>query len=127
MKTPLVYIVSTDDSLADSVRSLVESVGLQPVDYSSIQALMSGHDPDCRGCFVYDAETGDFVGRDKNAEISAACAIMPAILLTDRGDVGMAVHALKAGAIDIVQKPYRNQNLLDSIGRALETRPTTSR
>lgn len=120
MDNPTVFIVSKSAPLSDSVRELVESAGLQADDFASLEAFLSAVDAGRPGCLVFNVEAGDVIDQEKLATMAVACARMPAILITSRGDVATAVCAVKAGAMMIVEKPYRGALLLDSINKALQ-------
>lgn len=116
---PTVFIVSESPEVRDSVRELVGSAGLQAADFASLPAFLSPVDPGRRGCLVVDVQLDDLRDQKRLALLAQACVRMSAILVTDRGDVPMAVRAVKVGAVDIVEKPYREERLLNSINDAL--------
>lgn len=119
MEEPVIFIVTSDDALSDSIRSLVESAEIDAETFPSLQAFLAASKSKRHGCLVLDAESDRLNDWGVEVLFKTACAAIPAIVLADRGDVTLAVHALKAGAIDVVQKPYRNHNLLDSINSVL--------
>ncbi len=119
MKKPVVFVVSSDASLSDSIKDLVDSAGLDSECFPTLQAFLDATDPRHGSCLVLNVESQQLTNHDQRTQIAAACALMPSVLLTDRGDVNMAVHALKAGAVDIVQKPYRDHSLLYRIKKTL--------
>lgn len=120
MERPVVFVVSADAEVSDSIKDLVESTDLPAETFISLQAFLDAFMPGHRGCLVLDVHKHDLADTEWHASFTAACALLPGLLITDRGDVPTAVHAVKAGAIDVVQKPYRDQNLLDSIRNALQ-------
>ena len=122
MQRPTVFVVSGDAAVRDSVKTLVESAGLKAETITSLQAFVDVVEPGRRCCLVFDARAGDLDDSQGQARLVAACARMPALLITDRGDVRTAVSALKAGATDVVQKPYKNHSLLSSIKTTLKAR-----
>jgi FixJ family two-component response regulator len=103
----------------DSIQELVESVGLRAESYSSGQAFLASYQPQRSGCLVLDVRMAGMSGLVLQEKLNELGARIPVIIITGHGDVPMAVHALKAGAVDFVQKPYRHQLLLDSINNAL--------
>ena len=115
-----VFIVSANEAVRDSTRQLVESAGLQAETFTSLQRFLDAVGPGPRGCLVLDVYTDDLGDPHRKALLVDMCARMPCLLITDRGDVPMAVNAVKAGAMEIVQKPYANENLLSSIRHALQ-------
>ena len=119
MKRQTVFIVDDDAAVRDSIQELLESVGLRAESYASGQAFLDNFQPQRPGCLVLDvrmAGMGGLVLQEKLNELGAG---IPVIIITGHADVPMAVRALKAGAVDFVQKPYRDQLLLDSINNAL--------
>lgn len=119
MNEQTVFIIDDDAAVRDSIQELVESVGLSAKSYESAQIFLDSFQEEWSGCLVINAEAREHDDHEQQARFSAAVARMPCLLLTDRGDVNMAVYGLKAGASDIVQKPYRNHNLLNSIKQML--------
>ncbi len=114
------FIVSDSVAVRDSVSELVSSAGLRGETFASLREFLSTIDPGTPGCLVFDAHVADLRDPQSQARLASACATRPGVLITERGDVPMAVRALKAGALDVVQKPYRDENLLESIKQALE-------
>lgn len=125
MERPIVYIVSADAAVRDSARQLVEAAGLQAQTFATLQAFLEAVTQGYCGCLVLDVYQGDLSDPQQQAGLATACASMPGLLIVDRGDVPMAVQAVKAGAMEIVQKPYADESLLGGIKHALETDATT--
>lgn len=119
MRRQTVFIVDDDPDVRDSILELVESVGLHAESYASAQEFLDQYQAERPGCLVLDVRMAKMSGLVLQEELNARGATMPVIMITGHADVPMAVRALKAGAIDFVQKPYRDQLLLDSINRAL--------
>ena len=119
MKRHTVFIVDDDAAVCDSIQELVESVGLHAECYASGQAFLDQYQTERSGCLVLDVRMAEMSGLVLQEKLNAIGATIPVIIVTGHADVPMAVHALKAGAVDFVQKPYRNQLLLDSINNAL--------
>ena len=119
MKQQTVFIVDDDAAVCDSIQELVESVGLHAECYTSGQAFLDHYQTERSGCLVLDVRMAGMSGLVMQEKLNAIGATIPVIIVTGHADVPMAVHALKAGAVDFVQKPYRNQLLLDSINNAL--------
>jgi FixJ family two-component response regulator len=115
----MVFIVDDDAAVCDSIQELVESVGLHAECYPSGQAFLDHYQSERSGCLVLDVRMAEMSGLVLQEKLNALGAKIPVIIITGHADVPMAVHALKAGAVDFVQKPYRNQLLLDSINNAL--------
>lgn len=120
MKRHKVSVVSGDTVVCDSIRELVESVGLQAETFLSLQAFLNAVEAERRGCLVLDTHSGDLSNQEQQRGLAECCARMTVILIAERGDVETAVRAMKAGAMDVVQKPYRDSKLLDSIEKGLE-------
>lgn len=119
MDGPTVFIVDDDLAVRDSVAELAGSVGLRTECFASAQEFLAAFRPQRAGCLVLDVRMAGMSGLALQQKLTALGSRIPVILLTGHGDVPMAVDALKAGAVDFVQKPYRDQALLDSINAAL--------
>lgn len=115
----IVFIVDDDLAVRDSIRELVESVGLRSRSFASAKAFLEAFQPDSTGCLVVDVRMPEMSGLVLMEKLRERGASIPVIVVTAHGDVPMAVTALKEGAIDFIQKPYRDQPLLDSINKAL--------
>lgn len=116
---PTVFVVDDDDAVRDSIAELVESVGQRCEAYASAPEFLRAFRPERPGCLVLDVRMAEMSGLALQERLNALQATIPVIVLTGHGDVPMAVQALKAGAVDFLQKPYREQTLLDSIHAAL--------
>ena len=119
MEQQTVFIVDDDAAVRDSIQELVESVGLRAQSYASGQAFLDSFQPERPGCLVLDVRMAGMSGLLLQQKLDELGAGIPIIIITGHGDVPMAVHALQAGAVDFIQKPYRDQLLLDSINKAL--------
>ncbi|MEZ5577034.1 MAG: response regulator [Candidatus Competibacteraceae bacterium] len=115
----MVFIVDDDAAVRDSIQELVESVGLRAEGYASAFAFLDGFQPRYSGCLVLDVRMAAMSGLALQERLNELGFRIPVIMLTGHGDVPMAVQAMKAGAVDFIQKPYRDQTLLDSINAAL--------
>lgn len=114
-----VFIVDDDAAVRDSIAELVESIGLHAEGYASAPEFLKAFQPERPGCLVLDVRMAEMSGLVLQERLNALGAGIPVIVLTGHGDVPMAVEAMKAGAVDFLQKPYREQALLDSINAAL--------
>lgn len=114
-----VFIVDDDDAVRDSIAELVSSVGLRAEGYPSGSAFLQAYQPGRAGCLVLDVRMVEMSGLAVQQKLAGLGAAIPVIMLTGHGDVPMAVEAMKAGAVEFLQKPYRDQTLLDSINAAL--------
>jgi len=115
----VVFIVDDDAAVRDSIQELVESVGLRAEGYASAFAFLDSFQPRHSGCLVLDVRMAAMSGLALQERLNELGFNIPVIVLTGHGDVPMAVQAMKAGAVDFIQKPYRDQALLDSINAAL--------
>jgi len=118
-KEQMVFVVDDDAAVRDSIAELVESVGLQAECYASAAEFLDNLEPERPGCLVLDVRMAEMSGLELQQRLNTLGISMPVIMLTGHGDVTMAVEAMKAGAVDFLQKPYREQALLDSINTAL--------
>lgn len=118
--TPLVYVVDDDEAVRDSLRLLLASVGLSGQTFASAGDFLESHDPNQHGCLIADIRMPGMSGLDLQDELNRRNSTTPIIFITGHGDVPMAVDAMKAGALDFIQKPFRDQDLLDRIHQALE-------
>lgn len=114
-----VFVVDDDDAVRDSIRELVETVALQAEGYTSASAFLEAFQPERPGCLVLDVRMAEMGGLELQQRLNTLGATIPVIVLTAHGDVPLVVQAMQAGAVDFLQKPYRDQSLLDSINAAL--------
>ena len=121
MQAQTVFVVDDDEAVRDSIQELVESVGLQAEGYDSALAFLDAFESQRPGCLVLDVRMAEMSGLVLQERLNELKASIPVILLTGHGDVPMAVQAMRSGAVDFIQKPYREQALLDSINVALTT------
>ena len=119
MQKQTVFVVDDDAAVRDSIKELVESVGLQAEGYDSALAFLDAFESQRSGCLVLDVRMAEMSGLVLQERLKELEASIPVILLTGHGDVPMAVQAMRSGAVDFIQKPYREQALLDSINAAL--------
>jgi two-component system response regulator DctR len=122
-----VFVVDDDAAVRDSIAELVESVGLKAEGFESASAFLETYRPERPGCLVLDVRMAEMSGLELQQRLADSGAGIPVIMLTGHGDVPMAVQAMKAGAADFLQKPYREQALLDSINAALSVDATSRR
>ena len=114
------FVVSDDAAVSDSVKSLVDATGMSAKTFCSLQVFLDTVGQERRGCLVLDAHISDMRDPDWQASLVVAYTRMPGLLIADRGDVPTTVRAVKAGAMDVVQKPYRDEKLLDIINKTLQ-------
>jgi len=119
-RSPVVYIVDDDEAVRNSLRLLLKSVGLVPAPLTSAREFLEKYDPAQPGCVVLDVRMPEMSGLELQELLNTEGAIIPVVFITGHGDVPMAVEAMQAGAFDFLQKPFRDQDLIDRIQRALE-------
>jgi FixJ family two-component response regulator len=117
---PVVLIVDDDPSLRDALSSLLRSVGLRVEVFGSAPEMLETPLPDVASCLVLDIRLPKRSGLDFQNELIKASIKIPIIFITAHGDVPMSVRAMKAGAVDFLTKPFRDQDLLDAVANALE-------
>jgi FixJ family two-component response regulator len=117
---PVVFVVDDDLSIRDALTSLIRSVGLRVETFGSAREFLTRQPPDAPGCLVLDVRLPGLSGLDLQRELAAAQITMPIIFITGHGDIPMTVQAMKAGAVEFLTKPFRDQDLLDAIAQAIE-------
>jgi FixJ family two-component response regulator len=115
-----VYIVDDDEGIRDCLRSLVQSVGVAVSSHASAKEFLEAHGTEPAGCLLLDVRLPGMSGLELQAALAARKVRIPIIMITGYADVGSAVSALKAGAMDFVEKPFSRQLLLERINKALE-------
>ena len=116
---PVVYLVDDDEAVRDSLGLLLRSVGLECELYASALEFLEAYDPRRHSCLVADIRMPGLSGLELQQRLNEQRADVPVIFITGHGDVPMAVNAMKSGASDFVQKPFRDQDLIDRIHKAL--------
>ena len=119
-RAPTVFVVDDDPSVRSSLKFLIGSVGLEVESFDSAEALLRGKLPDEPSCLVLDVRLRGLSGLDFQRELAARNCHMPIIFITGHGDIPMSVRAMKAGAVEFLTKPFRDQDLLDAVRIALE-------
>lgn len=117
---PTVLVVDDDPSLRDALSNLFRSVGLRVQLFASAQELLQSKVADAAGCLVLDIRLPGISGLDFQSHLAKAGINIPIIFITGHGDVPMTVRAMKAGAVDFLTKPFRDQDLLDAVAAAIE-------
>jgi len=115
-----VDIIDDDASMRDGLASLIRSVGYHAATYPSVAAFLATKRPDVRSCLLLDVRLPGTSGLDFQGELAGLGIKMPVVLMTAHADIPMSVRGMKAGAVDFLTKPFRDQDLLDSISIALE-------
>lgn len=117
--SPLIYLVDDDEAVRDSLGMLFKSIGLKHESYASALDFLQRYDPARHSCLVADIRMPGLSGLELQQRLNEQRAEVPVIFITGHGDVPMAVTAMKSGAADFVQKPFRDQDLIDRINKAL--------
>jgi RNA polymerase sigma factor (sigma-70 family) len=122
MSEPLstVFVIDDDASLREALKSLIRSVGLQVELFGSAQEFLQRKPPDGPSCLILDIRLPGIGGLDFQRKLAEANIPIPIIFITGHGDIPMSVRAMKAGAVEFLTKPFRDQDLLDAIQLALE-------
>ena len=117
----IVYVVDDDESVREAIQSLIRSVGLHVEAFASAQDFLRSKRPDVPGCLVLDIRLPGFSGLQLQRKLADADIRIPIVFMTGHGDIPMTVKAMKAGAVEFLTKPFRDQDLLDAIQQAIET------
>lgn len=118
-KAPTVFIVDDDEAVRESLGLLLESVDQGSKVFASGTEFLEAYSDDMAGCIVLDIRMPGMNGMELQKKLNEVNSILPIIFVTGHGDVPMAVEAMQHGAVDFIQKPYREQDLLDKINQAL--------
>jgi len=118
--TPVVFVVDDDPSVRSSLKFLISSEGLQVESFDSADSFLRRKPPDAPTCLVLDVRLRGLSGLDFQRELAAKNIRIPIVFITGHGDIPMTVRAMKAGAIEFLTKPFRDQDLLDAVRIALE-------
>ncbi len=118
-RPPVVFVVDDDVSVREAIAGLIQSVGLKVETFESAQDFLNSGRHDVPGCAVLDVRLPGLSGLDLQRELAAHDINLPIIFVTGHGDIPMSVRAMKAGAIEFLTKPFRDQDLLDAIQLAL--------
>jgi RNA polymerase sigma factor (sigma-70 family) len=117
---PVVFIVDDDPSVRSSLKFLLSTVGLQVESFDSADTFLRKNPQDAPSCLVLDVRLPGLSGLDFQRELAARKIYIPIVFLTGHGDIPMSVRAMKAGAVEFLTKPFRDQDLLDAVRIALE-------
>jgi FixJ family two-component response regulator len=119
-EAPIVFVVDDDESVREALRSLFRSVSLKVETFGSAADFLRSELPDVASCLVLDVRLPGVSGLDFQAELAKANIHIPIIFMTGHGDIPMSVQAMKAGAVDFLTKPFRDQDMLDAVAAAIE-------
>jgi FixJ family two-component response regulator len=118
--TPLIYLVDDDEAVRDALGFLFRSIGIECAAYASALDFLECYDADRHACLVADIRMPGLSGLELQQRLSEQGMTIPIIFITGHGDVPMAVNAMKSGAADFLQKPFRDEELIDRIYKALQ-------
>ena len=127
MTEPTVFVVDDDDAVRDSLTILLESTGHRAEGYGSARALLDAIGPEAQGCIIADVRMPGMDGLELQKALTKRGIGLPVIIMTGHGDVPIAVRAMKAGAVDFVEKPFAEETMVGAIASALETTQRTAR
>jgi FixJ family two-component response regulator len=117
----MVFVIDDESSVRDGLGNLLRSVGLHVQTFASAQEFLLSKVPDVPSCLVMDVRLPGLSGLELQRELARADIRLPIIFLTGYGDIRMSVRAMKAGAVDFLTKPFREQELLDAVQHAIES------
>lgn len=119
--SPLVLIVDDDENIREALADLLLSVGIETRSFASTRDLLQSKPENRVGCIILDVRLPGSSGLDLQAHLSSVGDPKPIIFMTGHGDIPMTVRAMKAGAVDFLTKPFRDQDMLDAVATAIET------
>jgi FixJ family two-component response regulator len=117
---PIVFVVDDDASMRQALARLLQSVQLRVEVFASPQEFLQSERPNVPSCLVLDVRLPGLSGLDFQAELAKADVRIPIVFITGHGDIPMSVRAMKAGAVDFLAKPFRDQDLLDAVTAAIQ-------
>jgi len=117
---PIIFVVDDEPSVCVSLKRLLQSIGLEARTYTSAQEFLRSARPDAPGCLVLDVRLPGLSGLDLQQELAVAKIDLPVIFITGHGDIPMTVRAMKAGAVEFLIKPFREEELLEAIQRGIK-------
>ena len=116
----IVFVVDDDEAICESLRLLIGDIGLEVRTFTSARQFLDTYDPSHPGCLVLDVRMSGMSGLELQSRLLDMGIYIPTIIITGHADVPMAVEAMKAGAMDFIEKPFRDQVLLDGIQKAID-------
>ncbi len=117
---PTVYIVDDDAAVRESLRWLISSVNLRVLVFPGAESFLDAYEPGSMGCLVTDVRMPGMSGLELQRVLARRSILLPVIIITGHGDVEMAVRAMKTGAFDFIEKPFKDQELLDFVQNAVQ-------
>ena len=122
-KNPFVFVIDDDVSIRDSLSDLLGSAGLNVQTFASAREFLASPRPDGVSCLVLDVQLPGLSGLDLQQELAKLDAPIPTIFITGHGDIPTSVRAIKAGAIEFLTKPFRDEDLLNAVGASDQAQP----
>jgi two-component system response regulator FixJ len=119
LAAPTVHVIDDDDGMRQALSLLLSTVGYKTAVFANPTDFLAQFDPDTHGCLVLDIRMPGMSGLELQQHLNRTGSMLPVIFITGHGDVPMAVQAMKEGAFEFIQKPFRDQDLLDRINHAL--------
>lgn len=116
----VVFVIDDDPSIRESLQSLFRSVGHRVLVFETTEAFLHGERPEAPACLVLDVRLPGLSGLEFQRELAGSGIRLPIVFITGHGDIPMSVTAMKAGAIEFLTKPFRDQDLLDAVHRGIE-------
>lgn len=120
MPQPTVFVVDDDDAVRDSLKLLLKSIGLPVVAYPSAPEFLAAYRTEQAGCLILDIRMPGMSGLELQQQLNVRGAVIPVVFISGHGDIPMAVEAMQHGAFDFLQKPFRDQDLIDRVQKAME-------
>src|ERR1017187_9421415 len=117
---PIVYVIDDDDGMRSALSLLLSTVGHKTLVFANPRDFLAQFDPDTHGCLVLDIRMPGMSGLELQQHLNRTGSMLPVIFITGHGDVPMAVQAMKEGAFEFIEKPFRDQDLLDRVDQAIE-------
>jgi FixJ family two-component response regulator len=118
--TPVVHVIDDEDDVRQALALLLRSVGLKSRTYASAQEFLASHESGGPGCLVVDVRLPGMSGLELQERLASAGIALPVIVMTGHGDIQMAVRAMRAGALDFIEKPFHDQALLDRVHEGVQ-------
>lgn len=122
---PIVFVVDDDDAVRASLERLIRSAGFIVKTFASASQFLESEKPDAPGCLVLDVKLPGLGGLDLQRRLAESDSAIPIVFITGHGDIPMSVRAIKAGAVEFLTKPFRDQDLLDAINQGIQLDRTT--
>ena len=116
----IVHVIDDDESLRGAVSGLLASVGIQARTYGTVREFMDAGPQGAPGCIILDVRLPGVSGLDFQKQLVGLGILLPVILMTGHGDIPMSVRAMKAGAVDFLEKPFRDQEMIDAVSTAIQ-------